>query len=384
MDVYVTNQCNSGCRSCFVDTVKGAKGAVHLQWKDFKAAIDVFMDPAQAPAAARKEIAIAGGEPFLVYPLLLKAAKYVRHFPRRPHLYIHTNGTLVRPEQIRELRAHNAGIVFSIDGGRQAHDRCRPYAKGGRMSSWKTVMDKLRDTPKDGLGTNSVLRPANLDTMLPVLEGFRKLGFRFCDLWIDYLHVWTPAELKQLRRFCRDFADYYVERTQADGRIPFYTGGLAHALFVGANRRGSRAWWKDCFRLTLGADGNFYDCEAMGCAPYAKVLEPHGINHARSGRGIDWAKRQSYMDAAYRRLRQLGAEDAWQHVCPRLYYTVAQCLGAELAPLIDNLHRVSELFFTELVKLSTRLRRHPDFIRNYTSSRYPHVCDAQELSITQR
>lgn len=367
MDVFVTNQCNLGCVSCCVDTVKKPGGAVHLKWADFKAAIDVFMDPEQLPYGERKEIAIAGGEPFLLYPLLLSTAKYIQRFKDQLHVYIHTNGTLVKPEQIRELRRYGLGIIFSIDGSRDAHDRYRPYANGAKRSAFDTVMNKIRDIPKEGLGTNTVLRPDALTKMVETLDGFSRMGFKSCDLWIDYLREWSPTDLSALKEFMDEFGDYYAKRTEAGGRIPFYVGALQHALFSAGSVNLKRVWWKKCFRLTLGADGNFYDCEAIGCFPYEKGKE-HIIHHARDGKGVDWAARESYLDEANDRLEQLGADKEVHHICPRLYYTIAKIRGADPAPLIENLHRVSRVFYAGFVRLSGRLRAHPDFKKTYLES----------------
>lgn len=375
MDVYVTNQCNLGCLSCFVDTVKSKRGSVHLQWDDFRNAIDTFMNGEDTPATSQKEIAIAGGEPFILYPLLLETAKYIQKFEKKPFVYIHTNGTYIKEEWIKELTSYGVGIVFSIDGNKFYHDKYRPFAHASNTSRWDTLFEKAVDLPKTGLGTNSVIRPESIGSMMESLKYFHSLGFKYSDLWVDYLIPWEDKDLENLEDFTHEFSDWYVERTQTDGEIPFFIGSMAHALFQAAyHRRGGEPWWKKCFRITLGADGNFYDCEAIGFTTYPRAQRNHAVNHASDGIGIDWAKRQEYMDRADTVLEELGAVEGWQHVCPRLYYSVGEFLGRDPKPMVDNLHRVSKTLFTRFVKIAARLRTHPRFIKAYMSEEYPHPC----------
>ena len=78
--------------------------------------MDTFMDPEQFPYKGKKVICIEGGETFLVYDLLQKTADYAKTFPNPPHIYIHTNGTLVQPDMVKRLRERDVEIVFSVDG----------------------------------------------------------------------------------------------------------------------------------------------------------------------------------------------------------------------------------------------------------------------------
>jgi len=377
MDVYVTNQCNLGCHSCFVDTVKSSRGSVHLQWEDFRNAIDTFMSPSDTPATSQKEIAIAGGEPFMLYPLLLETAKYIQKFEKPPFVYVHTNGTLVQADWIKELRKYNIGIVFSIDGDKFYQDKFRPFAHASKKrSSWDVIFDKLAGLPMEGMATNTVVRPESVVSILESLKTFHSQGFKFCDMWIDYLLPWSDDDLKKMQAFTDEFGDWYVERTNKDGKIPFFIGSMAHALFQAAyHSKGGEAWWKKCFRITLGADGHFYDCEAIGFTTYPRAEQNHAVNHASSGKGIDWKKREEYMDRADKVLEELGCVEGWQHVCPRLYYSVGEFLEKDPKPMIDNLHRVSELFFKNMVKIAARLREHEHFRQAYLQEDYPHPCD---------
>ncbi len=368
MEVFVTNRCNMACTNCCVNTSQHADGSMRLEWPDLRAAVDLFMDPAQVPYRGQKTILFAGGETLFEYPLILKAVEYAQKFPRPPVFEVYTNGTVVRPEWIRELRRWDVTVIFSLDGDKRGHDAMRKFSRAPGLSAYEEVMARLEPIPKEGCATNTVIRPAVLDGLVDALDDYSKMGFRRIDLWLDYLHAWSPAEIESLKAFMADFRRYYSHRVRSEGAIPFHVPMIDHALFNGSELARGRAWWRDCVRLILGADGRFYDCEAALLLPYKDVQETRSINAAASGDGVDWAARQKIMDDAAQTLERLDAKNNWQHVCPRLYCTAMQLLGKEPDEAIANLQRSSEVFLTGLVKLAQDLSDDESFARAYLVS----------------
>ncbi|MFH2204894.1 MAG: radical SAM protein, partial [Elusimicrobiota bacterium] len=314
MCVFATNQCNLACTHCCAPTVKVAKKAVHLKWEDFKNAIDIFMDPKQTPYPGQKVISIQGGETFLVYPLLEKAVQYAERFTNKPIFSIHTNGTLIKPEQIRKFQEHGAEVLISLDGHKGDNDRFRCFPAGSSHSVWETVMGKIKDLPKDGLGVNMTLRPPTLAGTIDALEAFSEIGIKLVNLEPDCYHHWTKEELGKLAAFFQQLADYYVRRTEAEGQCPFHIGTLHDGLERSEYLKQGKRWWLDCTQLILGADGNFYNCEASNFYDYdtpadfnwEAAAKHHSISHASAGRGVNWAKRQEYMDEADQALGSLS------------------------------------------------------------------------------
>lgn len=366
MAVFVTNQCNLACINCCADTVKSVSDAEHLSWKDFKNAIDIFLDPEQLPYDGKKVICIEGGETFLVYPLLLQAVEYVQRFPNPPHIYIHTNGTLVTPEKIRALRNYGVEILFSLDGDKKGNDHFRRFPQPSDHSVWDAVMSRIEPLPKEGLGVNMVIRPNSLDGLVDALGKLSGMGFGFINLAIDYYHMWTPEELKSLENFMTKFFDYYADFTEKEGRVPFRCGAIHDGLQRAGHLKMGKGWWRECAHVILGADGNFYSCESIGMFPWSEVAAKHSINHASAGKGVDWAKRQAYMKEADEALGEHGRPDSeWQHMCPRLYYTVAHIEGKDPRDMVDNMHRTSRILKAGLMRLSARLKDNPSFQREH-------------------
>jgi uncharacterized protein len=80
------------------------------------------------------DVVFHGGEPLLVgSDSLCRTAAAIRSaLPASVHarLSIQTNGVLLTQSVLEALRAHRIGVSVSLDGGEQAHDRHRRYARG--------------------------------------------------------------------------------------------------------------------------------------------------------------------------------------------------------------------------------------------------------------
>lgn len=384
MCVFATNQCNLACIQCCAPTVKNAKRAQSLSWEDLKAAIDTFMDPELVPYAGRKLISIQGGEPFLVYPVLRAAAEYRRSFPLVPELSVHTNGTVAKVEQLRELQALGVEILFSLDGNRDGNDRFRRFPPAIKRSVWDSALTKIGALEsRAGIGVNMTLRPEALGGVLEALDRFTALGVRVINLEPDCYRLWTGADLAALREFFAALADYYERRTLAEGRCPFHWGTLHDGLERAAYLKQGKAWWRECTQLILGSDGHFYNCEASHFFDYdtpapfnwSAATREHGIHRAADRNGVDWEKRGAYMDEADRALGELGPDLHWQIVCPRLYYSMernnrlAGAQGKDLRAMAANTLELSKVYQDGMMRLAARLREHADFRAAYIERR---------------
>ena len=137
-----------------------------------------------------------------------------------------------------------------------------------------------------------------------------------------------------------------------------------HELLRPYRKRRGRAWWRDCFRLILGADGHFYNCEGALLFPYGKIQATHSIGRAREN-AVDWNARQKVMDASEKTLKKLDAEENWQFVCPRLYCSAMPLLGEKPDEAVANLHRASTIFLKAFVQLADELKGNASFARAY-------------------
>ncbi|TBR25578.1 radical SAM protein, partial [bacterium] len=293
LDVFLSDRCNMACRNCCVALNEGP--AHRLAWEPLRAALDLFLDRVLAPG--EKTVLFAGGEPLLYPELLLQAAGHLRlrRAAGGPPVaaLVYTNGTLLTAELFGRLRDAGVQVTVSLDGGPRTNDRYRRFASPSRGSAYEAVWGRIRGLPRRGLGLNVVLRPDGLEHLLGEVRAFHEEGFKSIDLWVDYFSSWDEAGLGALARFFAGLKDYYAART-ADA-IPFDIPMLRHAVLNARARAGGRAWWEECGKLVLGADGAFYACEGSLAVPYGRAADQR-IGEPASG--VDWGKRQAYLERA--------------------------------------------------------------------------------------
>lgn len=70
---------------------------------------------------------VGNGEPFLDYPLLIQYIKHIEKYLKSGQIeaYTITNGTLVKPGQLLELKEFNVSVCYSLDGNREIHNKNR-------------------------------------------------------------------------------------------------------------------------------------------------------------------------------------------------------------------------------------------------------------------
>lgn len=360
LDVFLTDRCNMACRNCCVAMNRGP--AHRLGWEALRAALDLFLDRVLAPGG--KTVLFAGGEPLLDPSLVLRAAEHLEARRRggapRVTTLVHTNGTLLTPELFAALRERGVQVTVSLDGGAHTNDRYRRFASAARGSAFEAVWARLSALPREGLGVNVVVRPDGLEHLLGELRAFHEAGLRSIDLWVDYFSEWDEAALGALAKFFAGLKEFYVPLWR--GGVPFEIPMLRHALLNARALAAGQAWWRECGKLVLGADGRFYACEGSLAVPYGGAAD---ARIGTPGGTVDWEKRALAMARADARLAPLGAERRWQHVCPRVYARVAELSGRELGPLIENLHRVSEVYCGGLMTLVGALKENAAFRAAY-------------------
>ena len=352
LDIFLNNRCNLACTNCCVHLAKAPGEGRRIRWDDLRAGIDYFLE--SVPSALPKTVLFAGGEPLLDAPLLLRAAEHVRSRSAagpEPVILLFTNGTLLEPALYERLRALRVRVFVSLDGRAASNDRYRRFRAASGRSVFGEVSRRLAGLPRDALAVNCVVRPEMVPELLGDLRWFHSQGIRTLDLWLDYFSQWNDGDIAALARFFLDLKAWC--RRDFGGALPFEVPMARHARRNALDMAGGRSWWRTCDKLVLGPDGSFYDCE--GCLAFPEgEIGGHRIGSGMSG--VDWAARSAYMDRAAGALDALGAGARWQHVCPRVYFRVAEQQNAPLAPLLDNLHRVSEVFCGGFASLSRAAR----------------------------
>jgi uncharacterized protein len=127
--LHITDRCNLRCAYCYLP-----HAPADMSVATGCAAIDATFRSAVAHDYEHVKLKYAGGEALLRFPFIVNLHRYACQVARQHHLslsgVILSNGTLLTPamvEQIRELGMH---LMISLDGLSAGHDRQRCYASG--------------------------------------------------------------------------------------------------------------------------------------------------------------------------------------------------------------------------------------------------------------
>lgn len=283
----LTQDCNLACDYCFVRH-RGVKPDV-MTVETARLALDM-LDP------RRQSISFFGGEPFVAWQRLVEIVEIAEGMFDKPRFNITTNGTLLSRESLRFLDAHNFGMIVSLDGPEDLHDRHRRYPDG--CPSY-----------------DDVARGLNL------LAGFPDLARR-----TTLRATWLPGEseiearLKELNAWCDNGAASNVAVETATGCAAKDAGGeyakgeIVRAILAGAEwcvdqaRQGRRArfnWLWKTLRTLMTRSPQVSECGAakgyFGIDPDGRIQACHkaGFPVGTVWRGVRQANAAPWADNRY-------------------------------------------------------------------------------------
>jgi len=145
--IFITTRCNLGCSYC----IYGGQYDQHKQlsqtpmpWETARAAMDFLAEHSGESKEVRLDF--FGGEPLLAFSMLKRCVHYLKSIlaPTGPRVIvtIASNGTIINDRIIDFLLEHDVYLQFSIDGGRDSHDRFRPI-RGTTRGSYNTILQNL-------------------------------------------------------------------------------------------------------------------------------------------------------------------------------------------------------------------------------------------------
>ncbi|MFJ2689437.1 radical SAM protein [Pseudomonas sp. NPDC087336] len=132
LSLNVAQACNMSCGYCYAGEGQFGGKARLMRADTARAAVDRLI--AEAAPGTDLVIGFMGGEPFLnrallheITPYAVEAARACGHKVR---FSLTTNATLLRPEDITLMAAHDFQVAVSIDGGRAANNALRLIHNG--------------------------------------------------------------------------------------------------------------------------------------------------------------------------------------------------------------------------------------------------------------
>ncbi len=206
--IVTTRTCNLDCLYCY-------QGSHKWEWQKEKGLIKMMqpelLDKALPWAVewAKKGLRICwyGGEPLLNLSLMKEAIpKWEKAFAERDkelRMSVTTNGTMLNQEVRDLLDEHDMGVLLSLDGPPEQHNKSRVYYGGKPSFQDIPTEDILKWRPKIEIAWQIDPRwpvePKQLDEM--ILRGFVRINFN-----INWNNEW-PAEARiKLEEFMRHVA----------------------------------------------------------------------------------------------------------------------------------------------------------------------------------
>jgi uncharacterized protein len=146
--LFVTTQCNLGCSYC----IYGGQYEQHeklsqtpMAWETLRAAMEFLAKRSGESKQIRLDF--FGGEPLLAFDLIDRGVRHLKSIlpPGGPAVAvtITSNGTVLTDRILDFLLDNEVYLQFSIDGGRESHDRFRPFKTSGR-GSFDVILGNLQ------------------------------------------------------------------------------------------------------------------------------------------------------------------------------------------------------------------------------------------------
>jgi uncharacterized protein len=148
VSVLITEDCNFRCDYCFIK--RNPKVMKEQTMKDL---ID-WMDT-NNPKNVSPHIQFFGGEPLTEWDLMVSAIEYAQQKDRKFRFGVTSNGSLLNDERIEFLKTNDVGVLFSIDGCKEAHNTHRKYPNG--KQTFKDVIKNAKKAIKAGIAPTSRL-----------------------------------------------------------------------------------------------------------------------------------------------------------------------------------------------------------------------------------
>lgn len=264
--LIVSNDCNLRCEYCYADTGKfGGKRSL-MSLDVAKKAVDFFVE--HSGNNKRLSLAFFGGEPLLNLKVIKDTVEYAEQVPGKEFDFaITTNGTLLTEDLIDYLKQHRFGVLVSIDGPPEVHDKQRAFPNG--RGSYEVVsrnLLRLLQARNDGeipcsvRGTFTRNNPNLVDTVFHLADlGCMDISVEPCVTDIPALQI-RDEDLSDIKEEYTRFAKAYVDAISNGRNFSFF-----HFNKMMEQVRTPRLRTTPCSAargyFAVSVDGNLYPCQ---------------------------------------------------------------------------------------------------------------------------
>lgn len=364
LSLYLTEQCNLNCSYCYIQ--KNFQSTLNID--QIKKAVDIFFEYCSPLEPAT--ITILGGEPLMVYPLLLETIDYVnKKFEDNVNIILFTNGTLLTPEKVDAIIAKKTVRIFvSLDGIKKVNDCYRKYFKSPEISTFDVVIKNLKKINPDirkQIGVNMVVGPKTAPYLMKNIKFFQNLKLSPIDFSLLCYGKWEESEVDVLKKELKRFMRFYINLFKSDSTEHLFRMDTLETLVAKNN-----VWDQmgNCHRVKFAADGNFYFCDAFFSLP-PKERTRYKVGDAENG--IDLKKINGHIGEASVGLSKIKHKSYDSHrehkrvYCPFSIYFYTKFNKQNLGDYLDSFYRMSDIYTAVFVYLGNILKTNKKFTEFY-------------------
>ncbi len=217
--LVLTHRCNLACRYCFV-----SQENLDMPLTVAFDAID-FIANNLTTEKDSGSVCFFGGEPLLkwddiIVPTVLYKEKMYPN--KKIRFSITSNCVLLTQDKIDFLKAHNIGLLTSIDGAKETQDYNRPFHNGkGSFDIVEQNLKLYRDTiGLDKATFRSTVYPPTCDKLYENYLYAIEFGYKHMFFCPDSFSTWEPEQESIVREQVEKIADHYIDYWRTNKKQP--------------------------------------------------------------------------------------------------------------------------------------------------------------------
>lgn len=271
LELALSESCNLACKYCYCSTCRDTPEKGLMSEKVARAAVNWLF--ANSGKSEKVSITFFGGEPLLNKPVLKFVIEYSQKLAKlhgKGVFYsMTTNGTLLDDEIITYIKRYNFGLMVSLDGPKELHDKQCPTQSGqGSFDAAAKGIKKLMARRRSVTVRGTMIHP--LPKMLDLIKFYEEFGFTRMVIGkstnpVNASSVDCDAcDLEEyFRQSSEEIVPWIVDKIQK-GETPKYNpySGIIEGLENGKISKKVSPFKCGAARgtTTVGADGTLYPC----------------------------------------------------------------------------------------------------------------------------
>lgn len=275
--LHISHGCNITCTYCFAHGGSYGGKATMMDFETGRKAIDWLLD--QSEDAGACQVTLFGGEPLMNLDLIKQIVPYAKTQANERGIEITfgmtTNGTLLSGEALAFIMQEDIGIMVSLDGNADTHNRNRKFHNG--QNTYDVIVENTRKAVsmrKENIKVRATMTSQNLD-IGQIAEDLSVLGTNAVEVAPTTEHPNSPTAIK--KEHLPELKQHLRKMSQVELAGLMKGQNQAHAYFTGKIQQvldphkknygcgGGKTFYG------VSADGSIYFCSAFASNPEFKM-----------------------------------------------------------------------------------------------------------------